>query len=145
MGKSTASSNSILALIYNAVAWANLADNTATSPLTNIYISLHKGAVAVGDSQTANEADYGNYTRLAIARTTAGFEVPSGGSTSNKALAQFLECNGGSNVITHVATGTAASPTAGIVLHTGALSSPRTVSAGIQPQFAPNALVITES
>jgi hypothetical protein len=144
MGKSSAASNSILALIYNAVAWANMADNAATGPLANIYIGLHTGAIAAGDNQTVNEATYGAYARLAIPRTTSGFEVPSLGSTHNKALAQFLECTSGSNTITHVSTGVAASG-ASAVLHAGALSSPRTVSAGIQPQFAASALVVTES
>jgi hypothetical protein len=142
--KSYDTSNSILALIYRAVAWANLADNTATAPLTNIYISLHTGAIAAGDSQTMNEATYGAYARLAIPRTTAGFEVPANGATSNKALAQFIECISGSNAITHVATGTDITG-AGRVLHAGALTSPRTISSGIQPQFAVNALQITES
>lgn len=144
MGKSYAASNSILALIYNAVAWANMADNAGASPLTNLYVGLHTGAVAAGDSQTVNEATYGAYARLAIPRTTGGFEVPLLGSTSNKALAQFLECTSGSNAITHVSIGVAASG-AGAVLHAGALSASRTVSAGIQPQFAANALVVTES
>jgi hypothetical protein len=144
MGKSTAASNSILALIYNAVAWANMADNAATAPLANIYIGLHTGPVAAGDSQTVNEATYGAYARLAIPRTTSGFTVPSGGVTRNTALAQFLECTSGSNAITNVSTGVTPSG-AGAVLHSGALSAARTVSAGIQPQFAANALVITES
>jgi hypothetical protein len=144
MGKSTSASNSILALIYNAVAWANMADNADTGPLANIYIGLHTGPVAAGDAQTVNEATYGAYARLAIPRTTSGFEVPAAGSTSNAALAQFLECTSGSNTITHVSTGVSASG-AGAVLHSGALSASRTVSAGIQPQFAANALVVTES
>lgn len=137
-------SNAFLNLLYRAVAWANVADNAATSPLTNIYVSLHTGAVAAGDSQTTNEATYGAYARLAIPRTTSGFVAPSNGVLSNAALAQFVECSGGSNAITHVALGTDVSG-AGHVLHAGALTSPRTISAGIQPQFAISALQVTES
>lgn len=144
MAKSTAASNSILALIYNAVAWANMADNAAVAPLTNIYIGLHTGALVAGDAQNVNEATYGAYARLAIPRTTGGFAVPSAGSTNNVALAQFLECTSGTNTITHVSTGVAASG-ATAVLHTGALSASRTVSAGIQPQFAAAAMSIAES
>ena len=57
---------------------------------------------------------------------------------------QFVECGGGSNVITHVAIGTEASG-AGLVLYAGALTAPRTVSSGIQPQFAAGSLTVTES
>lgn len=32
MPKSTSASNSILALVYNATAWANVADNASASP-----------------------------------------------------------------------------------------------------------------
>lgn len=41
MPKSTATCNSILALMYNATAWANVADNAASSPLANTYLALH--------------------------------------------------------------------------------------------------------
>ena len=140
MGKSTSTSNSILALIYNAVAWANIADNAGSSPRTYIEIALHTGTVAVGDAQTVNEANFGAYARLQIARSTSGFEVPASGSTSNKTLAQFLECTGGTNVITNVSTGHG-----GTVLHTGTLSSPRTISSGIRAQFGANQLVVSES
>lgn len=48
MAKSTAASNSLLALMYNATAWANVADNAASSPLANTYIALHVGPVSAG-------------------------------------------------------------------------------------------------
>jgi hypothetical protein len=31
----------ILALIFNATAWANYADNAASSPQTNMAVALH--------------------------------------------------------------------------------------------------------
>lgn len=144
MPKSTTFADDLLNLIYRAVAIADLAENDATAPLTSIYVSLHTADPGVGGAQTTNEATYGAYARLAIARSGAGWTASSGGSIDNAALAQFVECTSGSNVITHVATGTLSSG-AGKVLHAGALSASRTVTAGIQPQFAIGALVITES
>ena len=144
MAKSTSACNSILALIFNATAWADIAENDTSAPLGNLYIGLHTGDPGVGGDQRTNEATYGAYARKAVVRTTVGWEVPSSGSTSNAALAQFIECDGSSNVITHVSIGTASSG-AGVVLYAGELSSPRTISAGIQPQFNVNALVVTES
>lgn len=144
MAKSTATCNSILALIFNATAWADIAQDDGSGPLTNLYVSLHKTDPGVGGLQTTGEADYSSYGRVAVARTTVGWVVPSSGSTNNAALISFTECDGGSNSIGYVAIGTDASG-AGRVLYAGALSSPRSISAGIQPQFAAHSLVITES
>jgi hypothetical protein len=144
MPKSTNTANSILALIFNATAFANIADNASSSPLTNLYLSLHTGDPGIGGSQLTNEANFTGYARLAIARTTGGFDVPASGETANAALAQFDPCSGGTNTITHIAIGTNSSG-AGRVLYAGALSASRAVSDGIQPQIAAGALTVTES
>ena len=49
MPKSTSVCNSILALIYNATPWANVADNAASSPLTAIAMALATAQFAVLD------------------------------------------------------------------------------------------------
>lgn len=144
MAKSTSTCNNVLALVFNATAWANMADNAASSPFTNLYLGLHTADPGVGNNQTTNEATYTGYARLAVVRTTSGWTVPSAGATANAALAQFIICSGGSNTITHVSIGTASSG-AGTVLYAGALTSSRSISSGIQPQFAIGALTVTES
>lgn len=144
MPKSTATCNSLLALLFNATNWANLADNAASSPATNLYLSLHTASPGVGNAQTTNETAYTNYVRIAVARTTGGWSVPSAGATANAALAQFAQCGVTGATITHVAIGTASSG-AGTVLYQGALNSSLAVANLIQPQFAASALQITES
>ena len=144
MPKSTSASNSILALIFNATAWADIAENDSSSPATNLYLSLHTADPGVGGSQTTNETAYTNYARIAIARTTGGWDAPSGGATANAALAQFAQCGASGATLTHVAIGTASSG-AGLVLYAGALTSSLAVANGIQPQFAAGALDVTES
>jgi len=144
MPKSTTASNSILALIFNATAWADIAENDSSSPATNLYLSLHTADPGVGGSQTTNETSYTNYARIAIARTTGGWDVPSGGATANAALAQFAQCGASGATLTHVAIGTGSSG-AGLVLYAGALTSSLAVANGIQPQFAAGALDISES
>jgi len=144
MPKSTSASNSILALIFNATAWADIAENDSSSPATNLYLSLHTADPGVGGSQTTNETSYTNYARIAIARTTGGWDVPSGGATANAALAQFAQCGASGATLTHVAIGTGSSG-AGLVLYAGALTSSLAVANGIQPQFAAGALDISES
>lgn len=146
MPKSTSVCNSILALMYNATAWANVADNASSSPLTNVYVSLHTGALtpATG-TQSDQETSYTDYVRVAKARTTGGWTAPSGGATENEGQIQFAQCGVSGAVLTYVATGTVASGSAGIAWHYGSLNSPLTVSSGITPIFADGTLVITES
>lgn len=84
-----------LKLIYNATNWANIADNTATAPATNIYISLHNADPGTGGSQTTSETAYTNYARVAVARTTAGFTVAGSAPTvnvANAATVTFPQC-----------------------------------------------------
>ena len=144
MPKSTSACNSVLALMFNATAWANIADNAASGPLTNLYISLHTANPGVGGAQTTNETAYTNYTRVAVARTTSGWSVPSAGATANAALIQFPQCGASGATITYVAIGTASSGT-GLVLYAGALNSSLAVANLIQPQFATSALSVTET
>jgi len=144
MPKSTATCNSVLALIFNATAWADLAQNDGSSPATNLYVSLHTSTPGVGNDQTTNETSYTNYTRIAVERTTSGWSIPSGGATSNVALIQFPQCGVSGATLTHVAIGTASSG-AGTVLYAGSLSSSLAVANGIQPQFAGGALDVTET
>lgn len=144
MPKSTATCNSILALIFNATAWADIAQNDGSGPLTDLYLSLHTADPGVGNNQTTNETAYTNYVRIAVVRTTSGWDAPSGGATANAALAQFAQCGVTGATLTHVAIGTASSG-AGTVLYAGALSSSLAVANGIQPQFAAGALDVTET
>jgi hypothetical protein len=143
MAKSTATSNSILALIFNATAFANIAKNGDT-PLTSLYVSLHTADPGVGGSQLTNETAYGSYARVAVTRDTSGWVAPAAGSTSNTALFQFIQATSGPSVISYVAIGTDATG-AGRVLYAGQLSSNRTIDTGIQPQFNINSLQVSES
>lgn len=144
MPKSTSTCNNILALIFNATAWADIAENDTSSPLANLYLSLHTADPGVGNNQTTNETAYTNYARVAVVRTTSGWDVPSGGATANAALVQFAQCGASGATLTHVAIGTSSSG-AGTVLYAGELSSSLAVANGIQPQFAAGALDVTEA
>lgn len=143
MPKSTNTCNNILALIYNATAWANIADNASTSPITNIYVALATASGAVGDTMSTNEATYTNYARQTVARTTGGWTAPASRSTSNAAQITFPQCGASGNTITSAKTGKASG--ASDVFHYGDLNAPITVSNLIQPVFAIGAITITES
>ena len=138
-GKSNVFENDILKLIFNATAIANLADNAATSPLTNLYVSLHTADPGEEGTQSTKEADYTGYARVAVARTTDGWKVTDNVAKPVSAIT-FPACTGGSSTITHFAIGTAASG-AGKVLYSGAVSPIITVTNGITPQLTTNTSV----
>jgi hypothetical protein len=143
MAKSTTTCNNLLKLIFNGTAWTSIADNTATSPATNLYLSLHTADPGVGGTQSTNETSYTNYVRIAVARTNVGWTVTTN-TAANAALAQFAQCGATGATLTYVAIGML-STGAGIILYSGALNSALAVANGIQPQFALGALVVTET
>jgi hypothetical protein len=143
MPKSIITSSNFMKLIFNGTAWVNMADNAASSPYTNLYLSLHTADPGTGNAQTTNETSYTNYARIPVVRTTAGWTIANN-TASNAALAQFAQCGATGATLTHVAIGTNATG-AGNVLYAGALNSSLAVANGIQPQFAALALVATET
>lgn len=142
MSKGNTFENDLMKLIFNATAIANIADNAASSPLTNLYVSLHTADPGEAGSQTTSEATYTSYARVAVARTTGGWTVTNN-AVENAAAIVFPECTGGSNTITHFAVGTVVSA-AGKILYSGALTASLAVSTGIEPQFAAGDLDISE-
>lgn len=121
MSKGNTFENDLLKLIFQATAIANIADNAATSPLTNLYVSLHTADPGEGGSQTTSEATYTGYARVAVARTSGGWTVTTNNVT-NAAAITFGACTAGSETLTHFAVGTAASG-AGKILYKGALAT----------------------
>jgi hypothetical protein len=145
MSKSNTFENDLLQLIFNNVDIADIGDagglqNSATAG--SLYIALHTGDPGEAGTATTNECAYTSYARVAVARSGAGWTVATNTST-NAALIQFPECTGGSETITHVSI-TVSSSGASKILYSGALTASRSVSSGIQPQFAASALVVTE-
>lgn len=142
-GKSDAFESDVLKLTFQATAIANIADNAATSPLTNLYVSLHTADPTDAGNQSSNEATYTGYARVAVARTSGGWTVSGTTQVANAATINFPQCTAGSNTVTYAAVGVAVSG-ATKILYAGALTSSLTISAGITPSFAAGALVITE-
>ena len=70
-GKSTAFANELLKLIFNGTSIANIADNAASSPITNWELSLHTALPTSG--QNHNEVTYTGYARVPVARTSAEY------------------------------------------------------------------------
>jgi len=135
MSKSNTTENDTLDAILRAVdpSWRANASR---------YIALYTADPTDAGTAVSNEAAYGSYARVTVTAAT-GFSAASGGSSSNTGLIQFPECTSGSETITHVGIVTTTSG-AGQILYSGALTASRSISSGIQPQFAIGALTVTE-
>lgn len=131
--KTTAYATSILALLLNATAIANVADNAGSSPLTSLYLSLHTASPGTTGAQNTNEAAYTGYARAAVARTSAGFTVSSGAATLTSAI-NFATATGGSETESFMGIGSLVSG-AGVLYYFGPLSPTIAVSNGVTPQL----------
>lgn len=70
MSFSNAAETGIMKLLFQAVAWANIADNTATSPDTNISMALHTADPGEAGTQSTSEATYTSYARAGSGSST---------------------------------------------------------------------------
>jgi len=125
--------NDLMRLIFNATAIANVADNAATAPLTNLQYSLHTADPGEAGDQTTSEATYTGYARVAVARTSGGHTVTNN-SVSPAANIDFPAGTGGSGTVTHFAVGSAASGT-GKILFSGTVTPNIVTGSGVTPRL----------
>lgn len=131
MGFSSTFQNDLAKLIFQAAAIANVADNAAASPLTNLYMALHTANPGTTPAQTTSEAAYTGYARVAAPRTSAEWSV-TGNVVSNTTEISFPIATGGSETETFASVGQAASGTGKIII-SGALSPTIVVASGVTP------------
>lgn len=131
MSKANTFENDLLKLIFNATPIANMADNAASAPITNLYVSLHTADPGEAGDQTTSETTYTPYARVAVARTTGGWTVTTN-SVSPVAAITFPAWSSGAGTITHVGIGTASSGT-GKLLYKGSISPTITLGSGVTP------------
>lgn len=138
MSKGNTTENQLLALFFNKTipAWLGTLSGTGD---TDITVALHTADPGEAGTQSTSEATYTGYARVNVIRTAAGWTVASN-VASNTALVQFGEATAGTNTITHVSLGI----NSGQIMYKGSLTSARTISSGIQPQFNIANLQITE-
>jgi hypothetical protein len=153
MAMSTAAAHKLALLIFNNTNYANMGDATGLRGSTtagSFYVALHTADPGVGGNQSTSEATYTGYSggaRQAVARSSAGWTVGTGGAVSNAAAIVFGACTAGTNTITYQSLGSDVSGTGNLDV-SGAITSPSgglAVSAGITPQYAIGALTVTVS
>jgi hypothetical protein len=104
MSTSDHAENAILNLILRATAWTGVADNAASSPLTNLHAALATADPGDAGTMSTSEVTYTSYSRVNIARST-GFAAASGGSSALAANVDFPAGTGGSGTVTHASIG----------------------------------------
>ena len=145
MSKSNTWENDLLLLLFNNTGSSLIGDATGLRGSTaagSLYVSLHTADPGEAGTQTTSETSYTNYTRVAVARSGAGWTV-STNTASNTAAVNFPTCGTTGATITHFGIGTDASGT-GKLLYKGALTSSLAVSNGVTPSFAIGVLTVTE-
>lgn len=142
MSKGNTFENDLIKLIFQATAIANVADNAATGPLTNLYVALHTADPGEAGAQNTSECAYTGYGRVAVARSSSGWDVANN-VASNKEITAFGACTAGSETATYASVGVAESG-ATKIFYSGQLTAPLAISAGITPQFAAGALQFSE-
>lgn len=141
MSKSDVFENAFLKLIFNGTALANVFDNAAASPITNVFVSLHTADPTEAGNQSSSEATYTGYARIGVARTTGGWTVTTN-SVSPLANIDFGLCTAGSNTVTFFGVGTLTSG-AGVLFYSGTVTPNIVVSNGVTPRLT-TASTITE-
>jgi len=135
--------NALLSLIFeNASTGLNIGDATGLRGSTtagNVFISLHTADPGEAGSQNTSETAYTNYTRISVARSTAGWTVTSG-VADNDAAITFPACGVTGSSITNFGIGSSTSGVGDLYLKGPSTLS---VSSGITPQFAIGALDVT--
>lgn len=141
-GFSDSFESSVLNLLLNGVAIANIADNAASSPLANGYLALHTADPADTGLQNTSEANYPGYTRLAVARNPSSPQwTITGTSPTTASCGQkiFPASTGAGTTLTHWSFGLASSGASTIIV-----SGPLQASIPI-PASPPTAPTITPS
>lgn len=117
----------------------------ASAVAGSIYIALHTADPGETGDQTTSECSYTGYVRKAVARADAQWTVTSASpaTASNANVQTFAACTGGTSTATHFSVGYAVSGT-GKLFYSNALASSLAISNGITPEFAADALVVTE-
>lgn len=104
MSFSNVAETAIMALIFNATAWANMADNAGAAPQTDIAVALHTADPGEAGSQTTSEAAYTSYARVNVPRTNVGWTV-TGGVVTPAANIDFPAGTGGAGTVTNFSAG----------------------------------------
>jgi hypothetical protein len=133
MSFSNTAETAILALIFTATTWSNIAINATSSPDTTIECALHTSDPADAGTMSTNEISYTSYARKSTNRNSGAWTV-SGNSVSPAANLDFATATGGSATATHGSVGRPGGGAAAIHMK-GAVTPNIAVSTGVTPRW----------
>lgn len=148
MSKSNAFETAFLALILQNANIANLGDATGvrgSSSAGSLYFALHTADPGeAGSAQTTSEVSYTGYSRVAVARSGAGFDVTDDvGSPVADVVFGACTAIGAPISATHFSIGVAGAGS-GLILWRGALTPAIGIDVGVTP-IIDSGTTITES
>ena len=135
-----ATESAILKLVFQAVAWANYADNAATTPQTNIGVSLHTADPGDAGDATTSEITYTGYARVNVIRSVAGWGVSGTSPTTVNPVANidFPAGTGGAGTASFFGTSKSnAAPPTGVqpILWSGTVTPNIVTGNGVTPRL----------
>lgn len=150
-GLADTSEYNALLLIFNNTAWANVGNAAGLQPSSvagSLFVGLSTGTLSDTSTQTTTQAAYTGYTRVGVARSSAGWTVASvagaGPATAKNAAAiTFPQSSSGPETETDCGVGLITGTGAGDLIYWGALDAPLVVNNLVTPSFAINALSCT--
>jgi hypothetical protein len=146
MSKSNTYENDYMKLVFNNVAIANIGDAAGLQPSAaagNLWFALHTADPGEAGDQTTSETAYTGYTRMSVARSSAGFTVTANAVNLVSNL-DFPSCTASPGAaLTHFSIGTSSSGT-GKILYSGTLTPNITMAVGVIPRITTAANLVTE-
>jgi hypothetical protein len=141
MSKSNFAENAWLALLFHASAIAGIADNAASSPLTNLFVALHTADPGETGFQTTNEIAYTGYARVWVPRNNSGWLISGNTVQANSPVTFPVGLPGSTPTATHFSVG--ATPSGlGQIYYSGTISPSLTCGDGVIPELP--SVTITE-
>lgn len=140
MSKGDTFENDLMKLIFNATAIANIADNAASSPLTNLYTALHTADPGEAGTQSTSEISYTGYARVAVARTSGGWTVTANSVSPVAAITFGAMTAGTGGTVTYFSVGVASSG-ATKILYSGTVTPNIVVSNGVTPSLSTSSTI----
>lgn len=134
MSFSNTAENAILALLFNATAWANMADNAASSPQTQIACALHTADPGEAGAMNTSEAAFTDYARQNINRNSGGWAVTNN-SVSPVSEIAFPTSGAAGSTITHCSVGKTGGGAAAIHMRGTVTPNIAIGAAGITPKL----------
>jgi hypothetical protein len=123
--------NSLLALLFNATLFANVAVNATSSPITDVHVALATADPGEAGAMNTSEVTYTSYARVAVTRTSGGWTVTAN-SVSPVAPITFPAGTGGSGTATHFGVGSGSSG-AGVLWFSGTVTPNIVCGNGVTP------------